>query len=55
MKITIIKRKDELLIACINRDGHIIIPSGDDCIRVGDTVMIVTKHLGFRSLTEILK
>ena len=50
-----LKRKDELLIACINRDGHIIIPSGDDCIRVGDTVMIVTKHLGFRSLTEILK
>ena len=50
-----LKRKDELLIACINRDGHIIIPSGDDCIRVGDTVMIVTKHLGYRSLTEILQ
>ena len=49
------KRKSELLIAFINRDGKIIIPSGDDCIRVGDTVMIVTKHTGFRSLTEILQ
>ncbi len=49
------KRKSELLIAFINRDGKIIIPSGDDCIRVGDTVMIVTKHTGFHSLTEILQ
>jgi trk system potassium uptake protein TrkA len=47
--------RDELLIAFINRDGHIIIPSGQDSIQVGDTVMIVTKHEGMTSLTEILK
>ena len=47
--------RDELLIAFINRDGHIIIPSGLDSIEVGDTVMIVTKHEGMTSLSEILK
>ena len=50
-----LKRIDELLIAFINRDGRIIIPSGLDSIEVGDTVMIVTKHEGLQSLTEILK
>ena len=48
------KLRKELLIACINRDGRIIIPSGDDSIEVGDTVMIVTKNAGMQSLTEIL-
>ncbi|MBO4651959.1 MAG: Trk system potassium transporter TrkA [Lachnospiraceae bacterium] len=48
------RMKKELLIACINRDGHIIIPSGHDSIEVGDTVMIVTKNAGMQSLTEIL-
>ena len=47
--------KNGLLIAFINRDGHIIIPSGLDSIQVGDTVMIVTKHEGMTSLTEILR
>ena len=47
--------RDELLIAFINRDGHIIIPSGLDSIEVGDTVMIVTRHEGMTSLSEILK
>ena len=46
--------KKELLIAFINRNGSIIIPSGHDSIEVGDTVMIVTKHTGLQSLTEIL-
>ena len=48
------RMKKELLIACINRDGHIIIPSGHDSIEVGDTVMIVTKNAGMQSLTDIL-
>ncbi len=47
--------KDNLLIAFINRNGKIIIPSGDDFIAVGDTVMIVTTHTGFNDIQDILK
>ena len=47
--------KKDLLISFINRKGTIIIPSGQDCILQGDTVMIVTKHLGFSDLHEILQ
>lgn len=46
--------KDNLLIAFINRNGSIIIPSGGDCIKVGDTVMIVTTHMGFNDIQDIL-
>lgn len=47
--------KSDLLIACINRNGRIIIPGGNDCIKVGDTVMIVTRHTGFNDIQDILK
>ena len=47
--------KDNLLIACINRNGSIIIPSGQDSIQVGDTVIIVTTHIGFSDILDILK
>ncbi|MBO4399894.1 MAG: Trk system potassium transporter TrkA [Lachnospiraceae bacterium] len=46
--------KKNLLIACINRDGRIIIPSGQDTIEVGDEVTVVTTHSGFRDLQDIL-
>ena len=46
--------KKNLLIAFINRNGKIIIPSGNDCIRVGDTVTIVTTHSGLRDIRDIL-
>ena len=46
--------KKDLLISFINRNGTIIIPSGHDCIKVGDTVMIVTTHTGFNSIQDIL-
>lgn len=47
--------KDNLLICFINRNGKIIIPSGQDCIKVGDTVMIVTTHSGFNDIEDILQ
>lgn len=47
--------KRDLLVSCINRNGTILIPSGQDCIRVGDTVIIVTKHTGFNDIQDILK
>lgn len=46
--------KHNLLISFINRNGSILIPSGQDCIKVGDTVMIVTTHTGFNDILDIL-
>lgn len=34
--------KPNVLCACINRKGNIIIPSGTDCINVGDTIFVIT-------------
>ena len=48
------KLKKDLLIAFINRDGSILIPSGSDTIEKGDTVMIVTTHTGFNDIQDIL-
>ena len=47
--------KKDTLISFINRNGHIIIPTGNDCIAVGDTVMIVTKQTGFDDIKDITK
>lgn len=46
--------KDNLLVCFISRKGRIFIPTGQDCIQVGDEVMIVTTHTGFHDLTDIL-
>lgn len=46
--------KDNLLIAVISRNGNAIIPKGHDCIKTGDTVMIVTTHTGFHDIQDIL-
>lgn len=49
------KLKPNTLLAFINRSGKIIIPSGNDSIEVGDSVMIVSKNKGFTALTDILR
>lgn len=46
--------KDNLLVCFISRKGRIFIPTGQDCIQVGDEVMIVTTHTGFKDITDIL-
>lgn len=46
--------KKNLLVAFINRNNKIIIPNGEDCIKSGDSVMIVTTQKGFRNLEDIL-
>lgn len=48
------KMKESILIAFINRNGRILIPSGSDSIEVGDSVMIVTTHSGFDDIRDIL-
>ena len=47
--------KNNLLIACINRGGRIIIPRGSDSIQPNDTVIVVTTHLGLHDLRDILR
>ncbi|MDO4173296.1 MAG: Trk system potassium transporter TrkA [Eubacteriales bacterium] len=47
--------RKSLLVSFINRNGKIIIPRGDDCIKVGDTVMIVTTHEGLMDIRDILR
>ena len=42
------------LIACIVRKGKIIIPGGDDCMKVGDSVIIVTKNKRLQDIEDIL-
>ncbi len=47
--------KENLLISFISRNGSILIPSGQDTIQVGDSVMVVTTHTGFKDILDILK
>ncbi len=47
--------KDHLLVSFISRNGSILIPSGQDTIQVGDSVMIVTTHTGFKDIMDILR
>ncbi len=44
-----------LLVACINRNGEIRIPRGQDTIQIGDSVVIVTTNRGLRDITDILE
>lgn len=46
--------KKNMLVACINRNGHIFIPSGNDCLMMDDTVIIVTTHTGFDEISDII-
>lgn len=47
--------KNNLLVACINRKGKIIIPNGKDYLQTGDTVIIVTTNKCLNDLKDILK
>ena len=49
-----LKLKKDLIISFINRGGNILIPSGQDTIEVGDTVMVVTTHTGFQDIVDIM-
>lgn len=46
--------KENVLIACINRKGKVIIPRGQDVICPGDTVIVVTTHKGFKEFGDII-
>ncbi|MEE8835666.1 MAG: Trk system potassium transporter TrkA [Eubacteriales bacterium] len=46
--------KDNVLVAGIMRNGKLIIPGGQDCFEEGDAVIIVTTHLGFDDIYDII-
>jgi trk system potassium uptake protein TrkA len=49
-----LKIRDNVLIASIYRRGHVIMPNGQTTIAVGDSVVVVTTHRGFRDIRDIL-
>ena len=49
-----LRTRNNLLVACINRNGRIIMPRGKDTLEAGDTVIIVTTHTGLNDLRDIL-
>lgn len=49
-----VKLKENCLIACIIRDGKVIIPDGNTSICLGDNVIVVTTHKDFDDLHDIL-
>ena len=49
-----LKLRENLLIGCIGRGGQIIIPSGQDTIEPGDSVIVVTCSAGLGRLEDIL-
>ena len=48
-----LKIKQNCLIACIIRNGKVIIPDGNSHITLGDNVIVVTTHKNFDDLTDI--
>ena len=50
-----LKFKDNCLIACIIREGEVIIPRGDSTIQLGDNVIVVTTHTNFGDLNDIIE
>jgi len=52
--ISQLKLKSNVLIASIIRDKQVIIPRGHDVIKIGDAVVIVSKMLALRDISDVL-
>lgn len=48
-------RRKDTLICCIYRNGQVIIPTGQDCIMPGDTVVVILKGHMINNINEILE
>ncbi len=46
--------KENVLVACINRNGKIIIPRGKDEMQSGDTVIVITTSTGMNDISDII-
>jgi trk system potassium uptake protein TrkA len=49
-----LRLKQNVLIGVISHKGNVIIPGGEDMIRVGDTVVVITTRLGVQDIADIL-
>lgn len=47
--------RKNILVCCINRGGRMIIPSGQDEIHVGDSVIVVLTHSRLNDIKDILE
>ena len=47
--------KENLLVCCIIRDTAVIMPRGQDVMKVGDVVIVVTTHTKLQDIEDILK
>lgn len=50
-----LKTKDNSLIASIIRGTEVLIPDGNTCIKMGDTVIVVTTHKNFDDLNDLFE
>ena len=50
-----LKFRKNTLICCIYRDNQVIVPSGQDCMRPGDSVMVATSGYNVSDIEEILE
>ena len=46
--------KPNNLIVCIGRKRQIILPSGEDCIEVGDSVVVITMEKHIEDIRDIM-
>jgi trk system potassium uptake protein TrkA len=53
--ITKLKLKNDLIICSITRNGQVIIPGGNDEIRVGDAVIVITTISFFSDIKDIIR
>ena len=49
------KIRDNVLISAITRDGDVIIPRGNDELRLGDAVVIVSRSMSLNDITDIIE
>ena len=52
--LSTLQLKKNLLICCISRYGKIITPSGQDELKPGDGVIVVTTNIGLDDIDDIL-
>lgn len=50
-----LKLKSQLLVCAINRNDKLLIPDGNSQIMPGDTVIVVTTHLGLQDVEDIIR
>lgn len=50
-----LRLRKNILIGCISRGGKVIIPRGQDQIRIGDTIVVVSGVMGLNDVREILE